>query len=90
MIGFHNAVQGSDMQVLSHGACHLLFRRGSLGIVGINKCGNTVNAKVDMNRSVLWWNTNYVDALNSGNVVRISSGSYTFSLPPRSAGMWRR
>ncbi|MEE7560939.1 hypothetical protein HH299_15495, partial [Xanthomonas sp. Kuri4-2] len=34
MVGFHNAAQGSDMQVLAHGACYLLFRRGDLGIVG--------------------------------------------------------
>ncbi len=32
MIRFHNAVQGSDMQVLSYSDCHILFRRGSLGI----------------------------------------------------------
>ncbi|MEQ4576373.1 MAG: alpha-amylase family protein [Gammaproteobacteria bacterium] len=90
MVGFHNAMQGSDMQVLSHGACHLLFRRGSLGIVGINKCGNTVNATVAMNGSVLWWNVDYVDALGSGSVVNIGSASYTFVLPPRQARMWRR
>ena len=36
--------RSSDMQVLSHGQCHLIFRRGSLGVVGINKCGSTVNA----------------------------------------------
>lgn len=90
MIRFHNSVQGSDMQVLSHGQCHLVFRRGSLGIVGINKCGSTVNATVNMNNSVLWWNTNYTDTLGSGNVVRISSGSYTFALPARGARMWLR
>ncbi|MEQ9728846.1 hypothetical protein ABRP29_24765, partial [Pseudomonas sp. WHRI 8822A] len=53
MIGFHNGVQGSDMQVLSSSACHILFRRGSLGIVGINKCGNPVNTTVAMSGSVL-------------------------------------
>jgi alpha-amylase len=90
MIRFHNTVQGSDMQVLSHGQCHLVFRRGNQGIVGINKCGSTVNATVNMNNSVLWWNTNYTDTLGSGNVVRIGSGSYTFSLPARTARMWLR
>jgi alpha-amylase len=78
------------MQVLSHGQCHIIFRRGSLGIVGINKCGNTVNASVNMNNSVLWWNANYTDTTGSGNVVRISSGNYTFALPARSARMWLR
>ncbi|MCK7592603.1 alpha-amylase family protein [Pseudomarimonas salicorniae] len=90
MVRFHNAAQGSDMQVLSHGSCHLVFRRGSLGIVGINKCGSTVNASVNMNNSVLWWNTNYTDTLGSGNVVRITGSPYTFSLPPRGARMWLR
>ncbi|WP_369934124.1 alpha-amylase family protein [Xanthomonas tesorieronis] len=90
MIGFHNAAQGSDMQVLSHDACHLLFRRGDLGIVGINKCGTAVSATVAMSGSVLRWNVDYSDALGSGSVVRISSSSYTFSLPPRQARMWKR
>jgi alpha-amylase len=90
MVGFHNAVQGSDMQILANGDCHLIFRRGNQGIVGINKCGSTVNVPVGMNNSVLWWNTNYTDHLASGSVVRIQSGSYTFSLPPRTARMWKR
>jgi len=90
MIGFHNAVQGSDMQVLSNGACHLIFRRGNQGIVGINKCGSPVNATVNTNGSVLWWNVNYTDALGSGSIVNIQNGSYTFNLPARAARMWRR
>ena len=90
MIRFHNAVQGSDLQVLSYSDCHILFRRGSLGIVGINKCGGTVNTTINMNNSVLWWYANYTDTLGSGSVVNIASGSYTFSLPARSARMWLR
>lgn len=90
MVRFHNAVQGSDMQVLSHGSCHIVFRRGSLGIVGINKCGSTVNATVNMSNSVLWWYTNYVDTTGSGSTVNIGSASYTFSLPARSKRMWLR
>ncbi len=90
MVGFHNAAQGSDMQVLAHGACYLLFRRGDLGIVGINKCGSAVNATVAMSGSVLRWNVDYVDALGSGTVVRIGSATYTFSLPARQARMWKR
>jgi alpha-amylase len=90
MIGFHNALQGTDYQVLSHGSCHIIFRRGNAGIVGINKCGNTVSASVNMNNSVLWWNVNYTDALGSGSVVNINNGNYTFSLPARGARMWKR
>jgi alpha-amylase len=90
MIGFHNATQGTDMQVLAHGACHLIYRRGNRGIVGINKCGSPVNVQVSMNNSVLWWNTSYTDALGSGSVVNIGSASYTFNLPARRARMWLR
>jgi alpha-amylase len=90
MIRFHNAAQGNDMQVLSYSDCHILFRRGNRGIVGINKCGSTVNASVNMNNSVLWWNTNYTDTLGSGSVVRISSANYSFSLPARKARMGLR
>lgn len=90
MIGFHNSMQGSDMQVLANGACHLIFRRGNQGIVGINKCGSAVNASVNMNNSVLWWRVNYTDVLGSGSIVNIQNGNYTFNLPARSARMWQR
>lgn len=90
MVGFHNAMSGRDMQVLSHGACHLIFRRGDAGIVGINKCGNAAIASVNTNGSVLWWNTDYNDVLGSGSRVRITSGTYTFEIPARSARMWKR
>ncbi len=90
MIRFHNTTQGSDMQVLSYSDCHLLFRRGNRGIVGINKCGSTVNTTVNMNNSVLWWNTVYRDVLDSNSVVNIGSSNYTFSLPARRARMWMR
>ncbi|WP_184354562.1 alpha-amylase family protein [Xanthomonas euroxanthea] len=90
MIGFHNGMQGTDMQVLSSSACHILFRRGSLGIVGINKCGNPITTTVGMNNSVLYWNADYTDALGSGNVVRITGSPHTFTLPARGARMLRR
>lgn len=90
MVRFHNAVQGSDQQVLSAGDCHLIFRRGNRGIVAINKCGNSVSVPVGMSNSVLWWNTDYRDVLDGTSVVRISSSTYTFNLPPRRARMWLR
>ncbi len=90
MIGFHNAAQGTDLQVLSQGSCHLIFRRGDLGIVGINKCGNAVSASVNMNNSVLRWYVNYTDVLDTASVVNISTGNYTFNLPARRARMWKR
>jgi len=90
MIRFHNAAQGSDQQVLAHGDCHIVFRRGSVGIVAINKCGSSVAVPVAMNNSVLWWNTTYTDTINASSTVRITSGTYTFNLPPRTARMWLR
>ncbi|MCD9032181.1 alpha-amylase family protein [Luteimonas sp. Y-2-2-4F] len=90
MVGFHNAMQGRDMQVLAHGACHLLFRRGDAGIVGINKCGHAVDATVAMDGSVLHWHVPYADALGSGDTVVIDRAAYTFRLPPRQARLWRR
>lgn len=90
MIGFHHAVHGRDMQVLSHDGCHLLFRRGDAGIVGINKCGHAVQASVAMHGSVLQWHVDYGDALGSGSTVNIGGSPYLFDLPARSARMWRR
>ncbi|WP_156170534.1 alpha-amylase family protein [Luteimonas sp. FCS-9] len=90
MVGFHNAMQGRDMQVLSYGACHLLLRRGDAGIVGINKCGTPVEATVSMDGSVLHWHEPYTDVLDTGNTIVIDRAAYTFRLPPRQARMWRR
>jgi alpha-amylase len=90
MIGFHNAVQGTSMATLASGDCYVLFRRGDLGIVGINKCGSAVNVTVNMSGSVTRWYTNYVDALGSGSTVNIQTANYTFNLPARGARMWKR
>lgn len=90
MIGFHNAAQGTGMAVLASGDCYTLFRRGDLGIVGINKCGSPVNVTVNMSGSVTRWYTNYVDALGSGSTVNIQTANYTFNLPARAARMWKR
>jgi alpha-amylase len=90
MVGSHNRVQGSDMQVLSHGACPLLFRRGSLGIVGINTSAGTVQADVGVHGGVLGWHAGYRDALGSRNVVRIVDANHGFSLPPHAACMQLR
>jgi alpha-amylase len=90
MVGFHNAMSGRNMQVLSHGNCHLIFRRGDAGIVGIDKCGNTVIASINTSGSVLRWNTDYTDVLGSGSKVRITGGSYSFDIPARTARMWKR
>ncbi|UXI68114.1 alpha-amylase family protein [Tahibacter amnicola] len=89
MIGFHNQLQGHDMQVLSHGACHLIFRRGSRGIVAINKCGQAQEAAVSMHNSVLWWHSPYRDVV-TGSSLTIDRADFRFQLPPRSARLWIR
>jgi alpha-amylase len=89
MIRFHNANQGNDMQMLAWSDCHLVFRRGNRGVVGINKCGSTANVPVNMSGSVLWWNVDYRDVL-TGSVTRITQANHSFSIPARSARMWMR
>ena len=61
MISFHNTCQGLNMAFLSIADCHMIFRRGSVGIVGVNKCGEDAAIPVDMNGSVLWWDQDYVE-----------------------------
>ncbi len=89
MIRFHNANHGNDMQMLAWGDCHLVFRRGNRGVVGINKCGSTANVTVNMSGSVLWWHVDYRDVL-TGSSTRITQPSHTFVIPPRSARLWLR
>jgi alpha-amylase len=88
MIAFHNAVEGEGYEVLLANHCVLLFRRGSAGVVGINKCGETQNVTVET-----WWRFDrtrpYVDQL-SGESLRISGDRQSFSLPPRQAKLWLR
>lgn len=90
MIGFHNAMQGHGMQMLSQGACHLLFRRGNEGIVGINKCGSALDVSVSTADGGLLRGVDYVDVLDASSVVRIDGDTPSFRLPPRQARMWMR
>lgn len=87
MIKFHNKVQGQGMEVLAHNSCAILFRRGEEGVVGINKCSNQQNFSVNTNYRFKW-NRNYRDLLTNSNLVYITSSSYTFGLPGRTARMW--
>lgn len=89
MIGFRNALRGQDMQVLSSGACHLLFRRGQRGIVGINKCAEPVTATIDVERGGLPRFQRYREVLAGGSLA-VESGAQQVVLPARSARMWQR
>jgi alpha-amylase len=89
MIGFHNRVADTDMVLLSASPCHLLFRRGTLGLVGINKCGSAMDLPVDVVADKLWRLTSYQDVL-SGDSFRIDQPGFRISLPARTARMWLR
>ena len=75
------------MEVLGYNNCAILFRRGEEGIVGINKCDSQQNFNVSTS-SKFKWNVNYRDVLTAGALVNISSSTYNFAVPARTARMW--
>ncbi|MGE4070849.1 MAG: alpha-amylase family protein [Lysobacterales bacterium] len=87
MIDFHNRSAGSDMRMLAAGSCFLLFRRGVIGVVGINKCGNAIDVDLDLSAEKLLGQRDYRDLL-SGQLLRIDRPDFRVNLPPRSARMW--
>jgi alpha-amylase len=89
MIGFRNAMRGEDMQVLSAGHCHLLFRRGQRGIVGVNKCAEPVAATFALAGSGLSGSQRFREVLAGGSLV-LGSGTQAVKLPPRAARIWQR
>jgi alpha-amylase len=89
MIDFHNRMAGQDMRMLAAGACFVMFRRGVRGLVGINKCGHSVDVDLDVVADKLWWFNDYRDLL-SASVIRIDRRGYRVTLPPRTARMWVR
>jgi alpha-amylase len=88
MVGFHNALAGEPMQMVSQSACHLLYRRGDRALVGINKCGETRTLAVDVEAHPLRAPGRFRDAL-SDHVLAVSGGPLSVELPPRSARLWR-
>lgn len=87
MIGFRAAAEGTDMAVLAHGLCHLVFRRGGVGLVAINKCGYTETVTISLVKSPLRWGEPY-RALLGGEDLLIAGRTLSLNLPPRSARMW--
>jgi alpha-amylase len=70
-------------------ACLLAFRRGALGLVAINKCGNSVEFDVDAGGDKLWQLAPYRDVL-SGDTLVLSARRQRVVLPARTARMWLR
>ena len=87
MLGFHNALAGEPMAMVSSSACHLLFRRGDRALVGINKCGEPRSLEVDIGQHLLRAPARFRDAL-SDHVLAVDGGPLDVELPPRSARLW--
>jgi alpha-amylase len=88
MLGFHNALAGEPMRMVSQSNCHLLFRRGDRALVGINKCGEARTLAVDIEAHPLRAPGRFRDAL-SDHVLALTGGTLSVDLPPRSARLWR-
>ena len=88
MLGFHNALAGEPMVMVSQSACHLLFRRGTRALVGINKCGEPRTLAIDPDRHPLRAPSRFRDALST-HTLAVDGGAMSVDLPPRSARLWR-
>ncbi len=88
MLGFHNALAGEPMALVSSSACHLLFRRGDRALVGINKCGEARSFEIDTEAHLLRAPARFRDALST-NTLALDGGPLRVELPPRSARLWR-
>ena len=87
MIQFHNQMQGLPMEILHADECSLLWRRAEVGIVAINKCGEPQKITVDTRFKFKWFHR-YQEILTNQSPVEITSSSFTFIVPERSAQMW--
>ena len=85
MIRFHNAVHGQQMALLYESDTILVFRRGNMGIVAINKGGT--ESWVNFNTWGLKNPGSYKDLIHS-HKMNLSGNSFTLYLPPRTAQMW--
>lgn len=85
IIRFHNAVHGQEMVILYESDTVLVFRRGNMGIVAINKGGT--ESWVNFNTWGLKNPGNYTDLIG-GFQMTLSGDRFTLYIPSRSAQMW--
>jgi alpha-amylase len=85
MIHFHNTVHGQPMAILYQSETILVFRRGELGIVAINK-GGTENW-VEINTWGLKNPGSYQDVIHQ-HKMNLAGNRFTLYIPPRTAQMW--
>ncbi|MBM7072491.1 alpha-amylase family protein [Shewanella sp. 202IG2-18] len=83
MIKFHNATQGTQMHILSHDDCSIVFSRGSKGVLAINKCAQDKTVSLDFPSSGLKNGGVYQDMLSSD-----SQPLNEFVIHGRDARMW--
>lgn len=89
MIRFHHAVGGTEQVPVAASACFIAFRRGTLGLVAINKCGHGIEFNIDPVADKLWRGVPYRDVLGGGTLL-IEQGGQPVSVPARSARLWLR
>jgi alpha-amylase len=84
-IQFHNAVQGQPMAILYESDVVLVFRRGNLGIVAINKGGT--ETWVEFSTFGLTNPGVYQDLIHQ-HEMELTQNLFTLYIPPRTAQMW--
>ena len=84
-IQFHNAVHGERMAILYESDVVLVFRRGNLGIVAINKGGT--ETWVEFSTWGLKNPGSYKELIHKQEM-ELSGNRFTLYIPPRTAQMW--
>lgn len=87
MLRFHNATAGDGLVMISASACHLLFRRGARGVVGINKCGEPRSFDIPTEENGLPPGRIYRDVI-AGDSVSIRGETLRVEVPARTARLW--
>ncbi|MEM8505788.1 MAG: alpha amylase C-terminal domain-containing protein, partial [Cyanobacteria bacterium P01_D01_bin.1] len=85
MIRFHNAVQGQQQAILYESDTLLIFRRGHLGIVAINK--GEYGQWVDFSTWGLQNPGTYQDLIHN-HTMTVSGDRFSLFVPGRAAQMW--
>lgn len=85
MIHFHNTVHGKPMAILYESDTVLVFRRGDVGIVAINKSASEQWIEINT-----WGLKNpgiYQDLIHK-HQMQLSGNNFSLYIPPRTAQMW--
>jgi alpha-amylase len=85
MIQFHNAVHGQSMAILYESDTVLIFRRGNMGIVAINK--SSTENWVEFSTWGLKNPARYTDLIHK-HQMQLSGNRFTLYIPSRTAQMW--